>query len=161
MCSVHPHSQSVCPTSDFDYLITPGLVWRDDDVGGHEEGAVLRRRDHVVGHVPDASVHVWKYIYNFLYFLGANSTHYAIAHRVCVKISFLISPPSKKKPKEGFPEVSTYNKSGRMQFSKVLFEKGKTCLFLLFLLRALHCGSIFACCLSGFLFFSNPYFFPF
>ena len=32
------------------------LVGRDDDVGGHEEGAVLRRRNHVVRHVPHARV---------------------------------------------------------------------------------------------------------
>ncbi len=36
---------------------TPRLVCRDNDVGGDEEGAVLRRRNDVVRHVPDARVH--------------------------------------------------------------------------------------------------------
>ena len=36
--------------------ITSRLVWRDDDVGGDEEGAVLGRGDHIVCHVPHPGV---------------------------------------------------------------------------------------------------------
>ena len=35
------------------------LVRRDDDVGGDEEGAVLRRGHHVVSHVPHSRVQGW------------------------------------------------------------------------------------------------------
>ena len=36
-------------------------MWRDDDVGGDEEGAVLGRGDDVVGLVPHARIQVYKF----------------------------------------------------------------------------------------------------